>query len=173
VRPSVILTTLAVLAASCSHSEPAPAVPSSPTIEALGQPVTFAYPSVDDAPDVTSARMRGKPTILVFLSTFDIASQAQARFLSMVQRRREPPIHAAAIVLEPKENRALVAMFRQSLGLAYPVALGDDELIAGKGPFGDVRAVPATVVLDASGRIVARREGLLKDDELEAMLGDR
>lgn len=172
-RPSVILTTLAVLAASCSHSEPAPAVPSSPAIEALGERVSFAYRSVDEAPDVTSASMRGRPTILIFLSTFDLASQAQARFLSMVAKRHRPPIHAAAIALEPKENRELVAMFRQSLGLEYPVALGDEELIAGRGPFGDVRAVPATVVLDADGRIVARREGLLKDDELEAMLGER
>lgn len=172
-RPSVILTTLAVLAASCSHSDPAPAVPSAPTLEALDKPVVFSYPSVDDAPDVRSENLRGRPTILVFLSTYDLASQAQARFLSMVQRRREPPIHAAAIVLEPKENLPLVAMFRQTLGLEYPVALGDEELIAGGGPFGDVRSVPATVVLDASGRIIAKRQGLLKDDELEALLGDR
>lgn len=172
-RPSVILTTLAVLAASCSHSEPAPAVPSSPTLEALDKAVVFSYPSVDEAPDVSSANLRGRTTVLIFLSTYDLASQAQARFLSMVHRRHEPPINAAAIVLEPKENLPLVAMFRQTLGLDYPVAIGDEELIAGKGPFGDVRSVPATVVLDASGRIVARREGLLKDDELEALLVDR
>lgn len=168
-RPSVVLTTLAVLAASCSHSEPAPAVPSSPTLESLGAPVQFAYRSIDDAP-LTSASLRGRRSVLVFISTFDLASQAQARFLSMVKNRHAPPIHAAAIALEPPENRPLVEAFRSTLGLEYPVALGDAELLAGRGPFGDVSSVPTTVVLDEGGRIVAKRTGLLKDDELEGML---
>lgn len=169
-RPSVVLTTLAVLAASCSHSEPAPAVPSSPTLESLGASVRFAYPSIDDGPPLTSASLRGRKTVLVFISTFDLASQAQARFLSMVKNRHEPPIHAAAIALEPPSNRPLVEAFRATLGLEYPVALGDAELLQGGGPFGDVSFVPTTVVLDEQGRIVAKRTGLLKDDEIEGML---
>lgn len=172
-RPSVVLTTLAVLAASCSHSEPAPAVPSSPTLDSLGVPVQLAYPSVDGGPDLTSASLRGRPSVLVFITSFDLASQAQVRFLSMVKKRHRPEINAAAIALEPAENRLLVSAFRETVGIDYPVALGDDELLAGRGPFGDVRAVPTTVILDAEGRMVAKRAGLLKDDEIEAMLGDR
>lgn len=169
-RPSVVLTTLAVLAASCSHSEPAPAVPSSPALESLGVPVHFAYRSIDDAPDISSASLRGRASVLVFITSFDLASQAQARFLTMVQRRHRPRINAAAIALEPAENRPLIEAFRETVGLDYPVALGDAELIAGRGPFGDVSSVPTTVVLDAEGRLVAKRVGLLKDDEIEDLL---
>lgn len=169
-RPSVVLTTLAVLAASCSHSEPAPAVPSSPALEALGAPVRYAYGSIDGDQDVSSPTFRGRSTVLVFITSFDLASQAQARFLSMVRTRHRPRINAAAIALEPRENLPLIEAFRATVGLGYPVALGDAELIAGRGPFGDVSSVPTTVVLDHEGRMVAKRTGLLKDDEIEDLL---
>lgn len=169
-RPSVILTTLAVLAASCSHSGPAPAVPSSPTLESLGKPVQFSYPSVSEAGDITASNFRGRPSVLVFITSFDLASQAQARFLSIVAKRHDPPIFAAAIALEPPENRPLLASFASMLGLEYPLGIGDRALIEGESPFGDVSVVPTTVVLDQEGKIVAKRVGLVKDDELEGIL---
>lgn len=172
-RPSVVLTTLAVLAASCSHSEPAPAVPSSPALDSLGAPVRFAYAGVDGDKGVSSATLRGRPSVLVFITSFDLASQAQVRFLSMVKMRHRPRINAAAVLLEPKENLPLIEAFRATVGLDYPLAFGDAELLAGGGPFGEVSAVPTTVVLDREGRIVAKRTGLLKDDEIEDLLGKR
>lgn len=167
-RPSVFLSTLAVLLASCSHSEPAPATPPRPA--PVGPPVEFAYPSADDAAAVTSTAMRGRASVLIFITTYDLASQAEARFLTMVMHRHVPRIRAAAIALEPQENRPLVAAFRDALHLEYPVAMADKAVISGGGPFGDVHAVPTTVVLDARGRVVARHVGLARDDEIESML---
>jgi hypothetical protein len=73
-------------------------------------------------------------------------------------------------MLESAENRPLMVAFRDALRLDYPVAIGDPSLIAGEGPFGDVHAVPSTVVLDSEGRLVWRRVGLAKDDEIENVL---
>jgi hypothetical protein len=106
----------------------------------------------------------------VFVTTYDLASQAQARFLSGIVLRHGPSIHAAAVVLEPAENRPLILAFRDALRLHYPVAMGDASLVAGEGPFGDVRAVPSTVVLDSEGRLVWRHVGLSKEDEIERVL---
>ena len=39
-----------------------------------------------------------------------------------------------------------------------------------EGPFGDVHAVPSTVVLDSENRLVWKHVGLAKEDELERAL---
>ena len=112
--------------------------------------------------------LKGRPAILIFITTYDLASQAQARFLSTFHRHRHD-VGAAAIMLEFEDNRPLVVMFRDSLGLRYPVVLGDADAIAGKGPFGDV-SVPTTILLNAAGRIVWRRPGIVTDAEMEDAL---
>ncbi len=104
--------------------------------------------------------------MIAFLATYDIVSQAQARFLATVYRARAAEINVAVVVLEPPENRPLAEAFRDALHLEFPVAMGDAETIAGHGPLGDVHAVPTTVVLDAKGRIVSKLIGLQKDDDL-------
>jgi len=119
---------------------------------------------------LTPEPLRGRPTVLVFLTTYDLASQVQARFLSGIVRRRGAAVHAGAVVLEPPENRPLVVAFHDALKLDYPVAMGDASLIAGEGPFGDVHAVPSTVVLDSEARLVWKHLGLSKEDEIENVL---
>ena len=108
--------------------------------------------------------------VIAFLTTYDLASQAEARFLNGIAKRHGPTVHAAAVMLEPPDNRPLVVAFRDALKLEYPVAMADALLIAGEGPFGDVHAVPSTVVLDSEGRLVWSRVGLSKEDEIENVL---
>jgi hypothetical protein len=129
--------------------------------------VFFAYPLADGTGALRSDSLRGQPTILAFVTTYDLASQAEARFLDGVFRRHGGRVHAAAVVLEPAQNQPLVLTFRDALHLSYPVALGDAALITGEGPFGDVHAVPSTIVLDKEGRIVWKRVGLTSEEELE------
>jgi hypothetical protein len=130
----------------------------------------FAYPLADGSGVLDSDSLRGRTTLIAFLTTYDLASQAEARFVSHILRTHTPRINVAAIVLERPENRPLVVAFRDGLGLQYPVAMGDAALISGEGPFGDVHAVPSTVVLDVEGRVVWKHIGLAKEDELEQAL---
>jgi hypothetical protein len=133
-------------------------------------PLRFRYELADGKGVLGSEMLRGRPTVIAFLATYDLASQAEARFVAGVLRRHAPRINAAAIILEPAENRPLVLAFRDALKLEYPVAIGDASLIAGEGPFGDVHAVPSTVVLDSESRLVWKHVGLAKDDEIEEAL---
>lgn len=137
------------------------------SLPAGSQPLHFAYPLADGTGVLRAEALRGEPTIITFLTTFDLASQAQARFVSTVFGRHRGRVHATAVVLEPTENRPLVLAFRDALKLPYPVAFGDEALIGGEGPFGDVHAVPSTVVLDGEGRLIWKHVGLAKEDELE------
>jgi hypothetical protein len=165
-RRSVLLVTLA-LGAACASERPPP----QPVFAELprGSPLSFHYQLADGKGVLASEGLRGRSTVIAFVATYDLASQAQARFLSGVLRHR-PETNAAAIVLEPPDNRPLIVAFRDALKLGYPVAIGDAALIAGEGPFGDVRAVPSTVVLDSEGRLVWRHVGLSKQEDIENVL---
>jgi hypothetical protein len=153
---------------ACAAERPAPQPLFAETPH--GSPLHFRYELADGKGILAPEPFRGRPTVIVFLTTYDLASQAQARFLSGISRRHGPTLHAAAIVLEPPDNRPLIVAFRDALRLDYPVAIADAALISGEGPFGDVHAVPSTVVLDSEGRLVWRHVGLSKEDEIETVL---
>ena len=164
-RRLLLLITLA-FGSACASERPPP----QPVFAELrrGPPLFFQYQLADGKGALASEGLRGRSTVIAFVATYDLASQAQARFLSGVLRRH--PIHAGAIVLEPPDNRLLIVAFRDALKLEYPVAIGDAALVAGEGPFGDVRAVPSTVVLDSEGRLVWRHVGLSKQEDIENVL---
>jgi hypothetical protein len=162
-----VLWTIVALV-GCSGERP-PAQPVFAEMPRSGR-LQFRYELADGKGFLDADSLRGRTTLLAFLTTYDLASQAEARFVTHIFRTHTPRINAAAIVLEPFENRPLVVAFRDALRLEYPVAMGDATLIAGEGPFGDVHAVPSTVVLDSEGRMVWRHIGLAKEDELERAL---
>jgi hypothetical protein len=132
--------------------------------------VDFAYDSLDDRP-VSSEALRGKPTVLAFVNTGSLPAQAQVDFLVVMAKHDGDSVNYAVVALETPQNRELVELYRKSLGIPFPVALADATTAAGGGPFGDVTAVPVTVVLDRSGRIVSRVAGrVVKAEELRAAL---
>jgi hypothetical protein len=170
-RKRGLLLSMACFAAahgSCRAAQPA--APGDQPGALRSAPIVFHYDDVQKG-SVDSTALQGRPAVIIFITTYDLASQAQARFLTMVERRQGPRIRVAAVVLEPPENRPLVIGFRDALHLDYPVALGDRELVAGRGPFGNVHAVPTTIVLDKNGQIAWRNVGLAKDTEIEAAIG--
>ena len=160
--------TLAASAVSCSAERPPP----QPIFASVSRsaPIAFRYPLVSGRGVVEATSLRGRPAVISFLTTYDLASQAQARFLSGVLRRGQGRVSAVAIVLESPDNRMLIEAFRDALKLEYPVALGDATLLAGDSAFGNVQTVPTTVVLDAESRLVWRHVGLAKDEEIETVL---
>jgi hypothetical protein len=135
-------------------------------------PLHFQYPIIDGRSWLSADTLRGRPTVLGFLTTYDLASQAQARFLNGIARRVAGRVQIAAVMLERAENRPLLIAFRDGLDLAYPVAMADADVIGGAGPFGDVHVVPSTVVLDAEARLVWRKRGIAQEEEIEKVLRD-
>ncbi len=114
--------------------------------------------------------LAGRLSVVAFLATYDVASQAQARFLSSVSRSHKPRINVAALVLEQPENKPLVEAFVGVLHLNYPVALADAATIAGEGPFAGLHHVPSVVILDREGREAWRHIGLTDEAALDAAL---
>src|SRR6185312_6246955 len=168
---SALIAVLAlVVLCSCVH-EPLPPdepVGSSTRPENVTGPIDFAFDSLDARP-VSSASTRGRPTVLSFITTWDLSSQAQVDYLVPMQKKTPGVTFALVALQEPKE-RELVEAYAQSLKVEFPVALADSGVIAGGGPFGDVHEIPTTVILDRMGRMVWRHVGLAKPEEIRAGL---
>lgn len=168
-----------LLAAGCSAdgkgaAEPRPpeAVrPAGSAVSLAAQPLRrFSFTAVDGA-RVTSDALRGRLTVVAFGTTFDPATQVQARFLSAIARSHVPRTNVLLLILEPASHQPLVEAFAGALALPFPVVMADPaEPARGPGPFADVRSVPAMLLLDQDSREVWRQLGVVSEPELHEVL---
>ena len=164
----VVSLSLSVGLAGCRGSPPlAPVgVSGAPTLNVA---IAFHYDSLDER-QVSSDALRGRPTVIAFVTTWDLMSQAQVDFLVAMAKNDVDRVNYALVALQEVKDRELVEVYRSKLGVTFRVALGDKETIAGGGPFGDVHNVPTIVVLDRDGRVAWQRVGLAKSEDLRAAL---
>lgn len=132
------------------------------------KPVTYAFDPLDDDRPVNSEAHRGKPVVLAFITTGDIVCQAQVGFLNAMAKNDGDRVAYAAIALHPRREIVLVETYRKSIGIEFPLALGDASATSPAGPFGEIPAVPTIVVLDRFGKLVWKHTGLAKADEIRA-----
>jgi hypothetical protein len=164
-------SSLVVLAACGSKAPPEPVgVSHVATPEPItGAAVGFAYDSLDARP-VSSSATRGKITVLAFVTTYDLGSQAQVNYLVAMAKHDADKVNYALVALEKREEREIVEVYKTNLHVTFPVALADEATIAGGGPLGDVHKIPTVVVLDADGRLVWKKTGLARSDEIRAAM---
>ncbi|MEY4546348.1 MAG: hypothetical protein RL685_2543 [Pseudomonadota bacterium] len=170
--PSVIARVALLLAVSgaagcVSTSGPAPV--SGQPGPARGEPLEFSFSGADQEV-VSSAGTRGRATLLVFVTTYDMTSQLVLRRVGEAIVRFVPRSNAAAVVLEAPSYAELLPAYRDSLQLPFPVVMSDFATLQGVGPFADIQHVPTLLVLDRTGREVARRQGALSLEEIEQEL---
>ncbi len=134
-----------------------------------GSAIDFAYDSLD-ARRVASSAMQGKVTVIAFVTTYDLGSQAQVNFLVAMAKHDGDKVNYALVALEQQTERELVEVYKTNLNVTFPVALADKETIGGGGPFGDVHLIPALVVLDVKGHLVWKKTGLAKPEEIRAAM---
>jgi hypothetical protein len=163
---AALLALACAQAASCGSSTRAPDA-NAPTNPAASPPLRFTFEAIDGRPFSADA-FKNRITVIGFLTTYDVHSQAEARFLALLERHHTPRLNVAALMLEAQENRPLVEAFVASLGLGYPVALADAATIAGEGPFTGLHHVPSVVILDRAGREAWRHVGFVNAAVLEA-----
>jgi peroxiredoxin len=125
----------------------------------------FDFAGVDGSP-IASSELRGRVSVLLFVTTFDVASQAQARRLEDLYRTHAPRLNALGVVVEPPRYADLARTFRDSLGLSYPLAMADRSVLGGDPVLRLVQSVPAWLFLDREGRVVASAAGALTPSQL-------
>ncbi|HEY6558150.1 MAG TPA: TlpA family protein disulfide reductase [Polyangiaceae bacterium] len=162
------LLTLAIVTACACRPVPDEAAPAKSARRA-SPAIRFSYGTTQGG-ELGHAQTYGRATALLFGTTFDLASQVQASRLNELVHRFRPRVNVGAVMLEPPKYALLADAFRTSLQLDYPIALADDETRRGEGPFGRLDRVPTVVVLDAAGREVWRKSGVVPVPELEQAL---
>ncbi|HEX2870754.1 MAG TPA: hypothetical protein VHP33_05845 [Polyangiaceae bacterium] len=127
---------------------------------ALGEPVQFTFGTLT-GDEVSSDTTRGRTTALLFVTTYDLASQAQTQLLREVLSSHKPVANAAIVMMEPPRAAELARVWAESLGLTWPIAMATPSLMAGDSQLGRINGVPTLIVLDRRGRIIAKNEGAL------------
>ena len=149
----------------------APQRPNGIGVASSGASVQYRFP-LPDGSSVGTEEQSGRWTVILFLTTYDAVWQAIALRLDEYQHTRTPRINVLAVALEPPQNAPLVSVYRETLGISYHIALADQDTLEGHGPFGDVRAVPALVLLDRQSRVVRRGIGVSTVGEIQAALNE-
>jgi hypothetical protein len=159
---------LLLLLAACQRAAEPPAEEASDS-DSRGQVQRYVF-GTTQGEELSAESMRGRVTALVFVTTFDLASQMAAKQLNQALHTHRPRINAAAVVLEAPKYAPLADVFRTSLQLSYPVAIADLQMLVRNSTLGEVRSVPTVIVLDAQGREVLRHYGAFTSEELDGWL---
>jgi len=159
---------LLLLASACQRVADPPAQDESDA-ESRGQVQRYVF-GTTQGEEVSHESMRGRVTALLFVTTFDLASQLAAKQLNQALHTHTPRINAAAIVLEAPKYAPLADVFRTSLKLSYPVAIADLAMLTRSSTLGGVHSVPTLIILDKRGREVSRNYGAFSNEDLDAWL---
>ncbi|HYQ27321.1 MAG TPA: TlpA family protein disulfide reductase [Polyangiaceae bacterium] len=157
-----------LLVAACQRVSDAPAQDESES-DTRGQVQRYVF-GTTDGEEVSAEGMRGRVTALLFVTTFDLASQLAAKQLNQALRTHAPRFNAAAVVLEAPKYAPLADVFRSSLQLTYPVAIADLGMLVQNSTLGEVHSVPTLIILDPQGREVLRKYGAFSNEELDGWL---
>lgn len=173
-----LVVAASLFAAACGASKPAegPAEAvgishhdgSAPSAPLSDKAVSFSFDSLDERP-ISSEAMAGKTTVLTFVTTGSVDAQAQLNFLVAMSGHDGDKVNYVAVALHPRREIPLVDALAHTVKVTFPVGIVDAEKMSSpSAPFGEIVAVPTTVVLDKKGRLVWKRTGLAKADEIRA-----
>lgn len=161
-------TLVLLLLVACQRGPSAPLA--QPTeVEPRGQVQRYVF-GTTDGEELSADSMHGRVTVLVFVTTFDLASQLAAKRVNQVLHSHRPRINAGAVVLEAAKYAPLAEVFRSTLDLSYPVAIADLATLERNSTLGELRSVPTVLVLDREGREVLRKSGAFTVAELDSWL---
>ena len=136
----------------------------------IGQTLSSWVFATPEGNPYSSDNVKGRTTIVLFLTTYDTASQIAATRLENEIHQLSRRVNAIGVALEPPNHSILVGVFHDSLHLSYPLLMPDPATLAGHGPFGAIEVVPTWVILDQSGREIWRGAGVSAVPELQATL---
>ncbi len=134
-----------------------------------GAPVQFTFGTIAGG-ELSSDNTRGRTTALLFVTTYDLPSQAEAQLLREVLSTHRPLANAAIVMMEPPHSAALAQVWADAVGIKWPIAMASPTLMAGESQLGNIAGVPTLIVLDRRGRVIAKNEGTLAREAIRDCL---
>lgn len=165
-RRSFASALAALTVGGCYAREGEPAAAAEPE---LGEPLQFTFGTIVGG-EVSSDTTRGRTTALLFVTTYDLPSQAEAQLLRDVLSTHKPVANAAIVMMEPPQAAALAQVWAESIALKWPIAMASPSLMAGESQLGRINGVPTLIVLDRHGRLITKNEGAVGRDAIRECL---
>ena len=131
-------------------------------------PIELALSDVEGSPRRLSD-WGGRVRVVFFFATWCPSCVAELPFMRRLDQRLGAQGGQVIGVSLDQMGAVAVAPFAEFHGLEFPVLVGDEGLMEGESGFGQIRAVPTTVLLDERGRELGRWVGDLGDDFLEQL----
>jgi hypothetical protein len=156
-RAGVIAVALAACGGGAARRAPDPAI---------GNEVRLVLPSADGA-EVDLASWRGRAGVVHFVLTSSLDGQSDVEELRRARAARRGQA-LAEVVLDA--NPSLVVPWANASAIDWSVLLPTAAVRGGESPFGAIRVVPTTFVLDRDGRVAWRWEGALPRGKLAEVL---
>jgi hypothetical protein len=161
-----VVVSSSALASGCYVREGEP--PQSPE-PARGEPVQFTLGTLEGQ-ELSSDTTRGRTTALLFVTTYDLPSQAEAQLLRDVLATHRPLANAAIVMMEPPRAAELAQVWATSISVKLPIAMASPTLMSGESELGRINGVPTLVVLDRHGRLVEKLEGAVTREQMTDVL---
>lgn len=158
---------VAALVVACSSREGLPA--SHGQNPELGEPIQFMFGTIDGG-ELSSDTTRGRTTALLFVTTYDLPSQAEAQLLRDALSTHKPLANGAIVMLEAPQTAPLARVWAESIGVRLPIAMASPALMSGDSELGQIAGVPTLVVLDRRGRLIGKHEGALTREQIDDSL---
>jgi thiol-disulfide isomerase/thioredoxin len=147
-----------------------------PASESAAEPARRPIPEV--LPDITmedrDGRRRklsdwfGRPLLINFWATWCAPCRREIPLLKRLRaERREQNLEVIGIAVDFRDE---VIRYADTIGLDYPLLIGEDEGLAAAGAFGMDLVLPFSIFADRQGRIVTLKVGELHADEAAFIL---
>jgi thiol-disulfide isomerase/thioredoxin len=154
------LAILLLLTASSAAAEP-----SAPHLDALPQ-ATFTQPG---GASLRIDTLKGRPAVINFWATWCPPCREELPLLAKLHKRYAKKVGFLGLAVE--DNVEFVGEYAGAYGLKYPVAAGREPAIALMQALGNEQAgMPFTVVVDAEGRVVYAKRGVVTEKDLAKAL---
>lgn len=134
-----------------------------------GRPAPEVTLKTIDGRTLSLARLRGQPVLVSFWATSCASCVEEIPDLKALYRTLAPQGLEIVAVAMPYDPPNRVLEMRRRLQIPWPVALDLDGSVMHA--FGDVAATPASFLIDAQGRIVARHLGRHDMAQLRQQIG--
>jgi thiol-disulfide isomerase/thioredoxin len=113
------------------------------------------------------AALTGNVVLVTFIATWCFPCLADLASLDNLERQFGGKGFRQVVVGLDLEGRRVLEPFAAEYALRFPVLVGDDRLRSGTTPFGHIRELPARVLFDRSGQVIAAYSGVVLPAELE------
>ncbi len=144
------------LLTACGHAHPG-------QIKQPDHKVDFVYEMEGERHYLSE--LRGRPLVLVLMRTSELPSQVYMIEVKEAFRRAAGKTRFLVLTIAATELPFL-QLYRESQELPFAVGVAGQNVATGKSSLGLIPAVPATYIIDASGRVVDMASGVIKMDKI-------